>query len=80
MTKFSTDKLFSIAAALRDAKISHSLALTRDDAITIVAAVPGQRWEIDVFVNGEIEFEVFRSGGTILTDKELTQMIREFAD
>lgn len=52
MSEPFTHKLYAIVDALHEAKISHSLVITRDDAITILAAVPGERWEIDVFSTG----------------------------
>lgn len=72
--------LFSIIAELQKAKISFSLDVTRENAITILATVPGQRWEIDVFKDGEVEVEVFQSGGQIYDYNHLGEMIRKFAD
>lgn len=80
MSEPFTHKLYAIVDALHEAKISHSLVITRDDAITILAAVPGGRWEIDVFSDGRVEVEVFRSTGGIVEEDELTRMIREFSD
>ena len=76
MNNSSTEKLFAIIAELQSAKISFSLVITREDAITILAVVPGQRWEIDIFLNGEVWFEVFRSQGDILTEQQLIETIR----
>jgi hypothetical protein len=36
--------------------------ITAEGAIMIEVAVPGERWEIDVLANGEIEMERFRAG------------------
>lgn len=80
MTGTSSELLFSIIAALEKAKISFSLAINLENAISILAVVPGQRWEIDVFENGEVYFEIFRSGGDIHDQNHLWEMIQQFAE
>jgi hypothetical protein len=74
------DVLLRIMEELAKAKIAYSLADAREDAITIRAVVPGQRWEIDVLRDGGIDFEVFRGDGTILGEKELRESIDKFKD
>ena len=76
MTESGTEKLFAIVAELAEAKISYSLDVYREGAISILVAVPGQRWEIDVFSGGEVDVEVFESRGSILDESHLTAMIQ----
>jgi hypothetical protein len=45
--------------------IQYRLAHHREEAVMIEAAVPGERWEVEVFEDGHIEFERFRSDGHI---------------
>lgn len=44
------------------------------------AAVPGERWEIEVDLEGNIEFEVFRSSGEIFDEMALANAIAKFGD
>ena len=46
-------------------KIQYRLGHHREEAVMIEAAVPGERWEVEVFDDGHIEFERFRSDGHI---------------
>lgn len=48
------------------------------DSILVEAAVPGERWEIEFFQDGEILIEKFRSTGQIQTETELDALLREF--
>ena len=46
--------LFDIIQKLEEAKISHSVAKYRYDAVSIFAHLPGERWEIDVMEDGDV--------------------------
>lgn len=54
-------KIWSIQQALEEAGIDHAPTIYRDDAISIVANPPGEKWEIDVCEDGSVDFEVFKS-------------------
>lgn len=56
---------------LEGANIHYQLEHIRD-ALTIVAAVPGQRWEIEFFEGGHVEVEHFISSGEIERDGQST--------
>jgi hypothetical protein len=43
-------------------------------------AVPGERWEVEFFGDGQVEVEVFKSPGVIGGEEELARLLREFAD
>ncbi len=58
-------KLLAFLERLDRAKISYTMEHSRDDAIMVVAGVPGEYWEIEFLQNGEIEVERFRSNGRI---------------
>jgi hypothetical protein len=51
----------------------------KEDAITIEVAVPGQRWEIDCYPDGNIEVEVFKSDGSIRGRNDIDELLRDFA-
>jgi hypothetical protein len=59
--KAMLEKLWALQEQLTDAGIDHSLTIYRDDAVSLVANVPGERWEIDVCEDGSIDFEVFKA-------------------
>jgi hypothetical protein len=74
------DKLLSLLEQLDQAHIHYRLARNREEAITVEVAVPGQRWEIDVFATGAIEVEVFRSDGAMRGEEAIVALLRDFSD
>ena len=46
----------------------------RPDALMVTAVVPGERWEIEVFGDGHLEIEVFRSAGQIFDEDHLLKL------
>jgi hypothetical protein len=71
---------FQIIARLNAARIHHSITSIRDDAIMIDAAVPGERWEIEVFEDGHVEIERYRSDGEIADETALFELFARFSD
>jgi len=59
--KAMLEKFWAIQAKLKAAQIDHSLVVYRHDAISIAATVPGERWEIDIREDGDLDFEIFKS-------------------
>ncbi len=57
------ETVFDWLAELKRAQLSFTFTSVREDAIMFQAAVPGERWEIECFRDGHIEFERFRSNG-----------------
>ena len=72
--------LFEIIEQLEAAKISYTVSKYRHDAVSILAHLPGERWEIDVMEDGEVDFERFVSNGEILERTVLDEYIQRFAD
>jgi len=50
---------------LDQAKIHYNLARARDETVMVEVHVPGERWEIEFFADGDVEVEIFRSDGVI---------------
>jgi hypothetical protein len=73
-------KIMSILRRLEEAKNVHSVDHYREDAISIKAVVPGQRWEIDVLGDGRVDIEVFKSDGTLYDESMLENMIKDYSD
>ncbi len=46
----------------------------------INVAVPGERWEIEISCEGDIEIEVFRSDGHMFDEKKLNELFEKFTD
>jgi len=74
------DRLFRFLAKLDTAKIHYRLGRSRDDTVMVEAHVPGERWEIEFFEDGEIEVEIFRSDGSLRGADALEDLFRRFSD
>lgn len=69
------DRLIGLLNRLDDAKIHHTLRHSRYDAIMITANVPGERWEIEFLLDGDVDVEVFRSNGEIHEEAQIETLI-----
>lgn len=58
-------QLLDFLGQLNRAGISYTLAHNRDEAIMVLIAVPGARWEVEFFADGSIEVEVFENSGGV---------------
>ena len=67
-------KLLQFLNRLEQTHISYSLAHHRDEAIMVIVAVPGERWEIEFLDDGSIEVERFISDGEIKTEDVLNEL------
>ena len=74
-------KLLDFLYKLDEAKISYSLEHNIEDAIGVRIVVPGERWEVDFFADGQVYVERFtNSSGEIKDEKELEELFRLFSD
>ncbi|KAF5044828.1 hypothetical protein [Proteiniclasticum sp. QWL-01] len=64
---------------LDEKKIYYRLNKVRD-SIMVEIAVPGERWEVEFFADGEILVERFLSKGEIKDKSELEILFRNFSD
>jgi hypothetical protein len=55
-------------------KLSFTTSTIRSGAILVNVAVPGERWEIEIFGDGHHEIEIFRSSGEIFSEKKLSDL------
>jgi len=67
------------------AKIAYTLSKNRDFSVTVVAIVPGERWEIDFLFEddegcNDIWVERFKSDGIIHGKEELEVLFRDYAN
>src|SRR5262245_60569070 len=68
-------KLMKIIHALEEARIHFTVTRYRRDAISILATVPHERWEIDVLGAVSVEFERFVSSGGVAGSSDLKKAI-----
>lgn len=73
-------QLFEFLEQLKRARISYTLAHNRDEAIMVLIAVPGERWEVEFFADGSVEVEVFVSSGGVQGPELLTRLFQELSD
>ena len=71
--------LLDFLRRLQAARIPYTLRHSRDDAVMVQIAVPGERWEVDFLSDGDVDVEVFRSSGVVAADGLLDQLIRTHA-
>jgi len=73
--------LFDFLRRLEQAKIFFKLERIRDQTIMVHVVVPGQRWEVEFFEDGEVEIEIFRSNGVVdETDNVLQSLFDDFGE
>ena len=62
-------------------KITYRLEHNRAEAIMVLIAVPGERWEIEFFEGGQVEVERFGSSSGVSSGEEakalIDQLLRE---
>jgi len=81
----SLQKLLDFLDELERHKIYFRLERDRSEAIMVRVDVPGERWEIEFFADGEVEVEIFRStesgvvGGSE-AQAALRRLLTDFAD
>ena len=66
-------KLITFLERLEEKKIYYKLNKVRD-AIMVEIAIPGERWEVEFFADGNVEVEKFISNAEILGEEELEQL------
>jgi hypothetical protein len=55
------DRLLSFLCSLENNRIQYTLEHNRGEAIMVLIAVPGQRWEVEFFADDHVEIEQFVS-------------------
>jgi arginine/lysine/ornithine decarboxylase len=76
----STYPVYQILAKLDAAKIYYTLDKTRDETVMILAQVPGRHYEIEIFADGQIEVEIYKSSGEIGGQELVDELLRDFSD
>ena len=74
------DRLLAFIRRLEGARICYQVASNRDDAISVIVTVPGQRWEVDFLADGAVDVERFVSTGEIDDESALDELFAKFSD
>lgn len=67
-------QLLSLLDRLDKLKVPYHLRHSRDDAIMVVAHAPGEYWEIEFLLDGDVDIERYRSDGQIDDESVLQQL------
>jgi len=77
----SLQKVFDFLDQLDQRRIHHTLTRARDYALMVRIVVPGERWEVEFFADGQTEVEIFRSDADGLQGEEaLDDLFVRFSD
>jgi hypothetical protein len=76
------DRLLSFLCSLENNRIHYTLQHNRGEAIMVLIAVPGQRWEVEFFADGHVEIERFVSteDGVVSDASLLEVLLRDYGD
>lgn len=74
------ERLTSFLSDLEQRGINYTLAHNRDEAIMVIAAAPGERWEVEFLEDGSVEIERFISNGEIFSEETLEELFTRYAD
>ena len=74
------DDLLGFLNRLEKAKINYSLEHNRNETIMVLVAVPGERWEVEFFSDGNVDIEIFKSHGEMKDKSEIERLFEEFSE
>ncbi len=79
MSSNAFDKLMMFLSDLEKRGIDYTLAHNRDEAVMVIAAAPGEHWEIEFLTDGSVEVERFISGGQICGEEVLSELFARYS-
>lgn len=74
------NNLVAFLDKLEHQRISYTLAHNREDALMVLVAVPGERWEIEFRSDRSVEIEKFISTGEISDVESLSELFARYTD
>jgi len=72
--------LLDLSSRMHAANIHHEVTKYRDDGVSIIATVPGERWEIDILGDGQIVVEVFKAQGDCRGKEALDELFARHSE
>ncbi len=63
-----------------ECKIHYRMEHNREDSVMVITDVPGQKWEVEFFNDGNVEIEIFKSDGQIQKEIEVERFFKEFSE
>jgi hypothetical protein len=72
-------QILTLLGKLEQSGIHYTLAHTREEALMVSVAVPGERWEIEFLNDGAVEVERFISNGVIDNEDRLGELFARYA-
>ena len=72
-------KFVAFLEKLEQQDIDYTLAHNRAEAMMVLIAVPGERWEIEFMGDGSVEVEKFVSTGEVLDAQSLDELFARYA-
>ena len=73
-------ELIDFLKRLKAQGVHYSLEHNRDDAVMVLAVVPGERWEVEFFADGRTEVEVFTSGSVDEGAAKIAELFERFGE
>ena len=65
---------------LEKEKIGYWLERSRDDAMMVIAVVPGEYWEVEFLDDGQVEVECYRSDGKVHDQSILAELFAKHSE
>ena len=72
-------KLFDFLNKLDEMNLAYAVEHNRNEAVMILIAVPGQRWEVEFFADDHVEVEVFESTGGVEGEERLKELFEKYS-
>lgn len=69
--------LLTFLAELKKRKIHFALEHNSEEAIMVLVAVPGERWEIEFFPDGTLEVEIFGSAAEVSSGARAQELVQQ---
>lgn len=76
----SMSELLKFLGQLEQAGVHYTLEHNRGEAIMVLVAIPGERWEVEFFESGEVEVEVFRSEGVEAGEESMERLLKRVTE
>jgi hypothetical protein len=68
-------KLLQFLTDLEKRNIHYQIEHNRDEFIMVNVAIPGERWEVEFSLKGEVEIEIFTNSKGVFTEEKLLKKL-----